>query len=231
MQKSITKKDKQGNAVLIRMGGLAIIVGLGIHIILNAVLKVFPPDDPTVEELKAYLSNEANTWAIIHGFRYVSFACIVLFAAALFVRTCCIRTEQTTGWGIVGLLGAAMFVTNGVITNGIEILAFLNINLITQQQELFWLLFRLTRVLFTAELVLWSILIFGFSMAGWRSGTLPIWLVALGLINVIAGMLTGGFIVSILNDGWATIFIDVAAPSGLAWFVSSGIYMLVRGES
>ena len=68
-------------------------------------------------------------------------------------------------------------------------------------------------------------------MAGWRSGTLPIWLIALGLINVIAGMLTGGFIVSILSDGWATIFIDVAAPSGLAWFASSGIYMLVRGES
>jgi len=101
MQKSITKKDEKRNDILIRLGGLAIIVGLGIHIILNAVLKVFPPDDPTAVELQAYLSIEANTWAIIHGFRYVAFACIVLFAAALFVRTCCIKSEQTDRKSVV----------------------------------------------------------------------------------------------------------------------------------
>ena len=124
-----------------------------------------------------------------------------------------------------------MFVTNGIITNGIETFAFLNLNLLSQQQELFWLLFRLTRVLFTAELVTWSIVIFGFSIAGWRSTTIPKWLVVLGLLNAVAGMLSGGFIVSIVSEGWATVFADVAALSGLAWFACVGVYMLMRGES
>jgi len=231
MQKASTKTDGQGQAGLIRLGGLAIIVGLAIHVILNSVLKEFPPEDPTVTELQAYLSTEAGTWAIVHGFRYIAFTCIVLFAAGLFSRTCCTRTAQTTGWGVVGLLGTAMFVTNGMITNGIETLAFLNISLLSQQQELFWLLFRLTRVLFTAEIVTWSIVILGFSIAGWRSTTIPRWLVALGLLNVVAGMLSGCFIVPILTEGWATILIDVAALTGLAWFACVGVYMLMRGES
>jgi hypothetical protein len=49
--------------------------------------------------------------------------------------------------GCGGLLGTSIFVANGVITNGIEMLAFLNTDLLSKQQELFWLLFRLTRVL------------------------------------------------------------------------------------
>ena len=129
------------------------------------------------------------------------------------------------------MLGTAIFVTNGVITNGIEILAFLNIDLLSKQQELFWLLFRLTRVLFTAEVVTWSFVILGFSIAGWRSTTIPKWLAALGLLNVAAGMLSGGFIVSIITDGWATILMQVATLTGLVWFACVGVYMLIRGES
>ena len=231
MQNASTMTDGQGQAGLIRLGGLAIIVGLAIHIVLNSMLKEFPPQNPTVTELQAYLSDEAGTWAIVHGFRYVAFACIVLFAAGLFSRTCCTRTAQTTGWGVVGLLGTAIFVTNGVITNGIEILVFLNIDLLSKQQELFWLLFRLTRVLFTAEVVTWSFVILGFSIAGWRSSTIPKWLAALGLLNVAAGMLAGGFIVSVVTGGWATIFMEVAALTGLVWFTCVGVYMLIRGES
>lgn len=226
-----TTTDGVVHAGLIRLGGFTILLGLAIHVVLNTVLKEFPPEDPTASELQAYLSNEASTWAIVHGFRYVAFACIVLFAAGLFSRTCCTRTIQPTGWGVVGLLGTALFVTNGVITNGIEILAFLDIDLLARQQELFWLLFRLTRVLFTAEVVTWSILILGFSIAGWLSATIPKWLGVLGLLNVVAGMLTGVFIVSIVTAGWATIFADVAALTGLAWFACSGVYMLIRGAS
>ena len=131
----------------------------------------------------------------------------------------------------MGLLGTAIFVANGVITNGIEMLAFLNTDLLFKQQELFWLLFRLTRVLFTAEVVTWSFVILGFSIAGWLSTTIPKWLSALGLLNVAAGMLTGGFIVSVVNDGSATILADVAALTGLVWFACVGVYMLMRGES
>ena len=231
MKTAVEKTDGQGHAGLIRLGGLAIVLGLTIHIILNMVLKEFPPEDPTVAELQAYLSREAGAWAVVHGFRYLAFTCIVLFAAALFSRTCRTRTASTMGWGVVGLLGTALFVTNGVITNGIETFTFLNTDLLSQEQNLFWLLYELTRVLFTAEVVTWSILILGFSVAGWYSATIPKWISVLGFVNVTAGLLFGGFIVSALTDGWATILLELASITGLAWFTCTGVYMLIRGDS
>jgi len=141
------------HAGLIRLGGLAIIVAMAIHIILNVVLKQFPPENPTAAELQKYLSDEAGTWAIVHGFRYVAFALILLFAAGLFVKTCRTRPANTIGWGVMSLL------------------------------------------------------------------------------QVIAGMLSGVFIVSILNEGQAVFLIDIASLAGLVWFASTGVHMLIRGEN
>jgi len=50
--------------------GLAIIVGFVIHVVLNSLLKEFPPENPTVAQLQAYLSREAGAWGVVHGFRY-----------------------------------------------------------------------------------------------------------------------------------------------------------------
>ena len=89
---------------LIRLGGIAMLVGFTIHAVANWVLKVFPPENPSLAELQTYLLDEAGNWAIVHGIRYVAVVCIVLFAAGLFVRTCCIRSTASAGWGIVGLI-------------------------------------------------------------------------------------------------------------------------------
>lgn len=222
---------ERSESSLVRIGGLSIIVGLAIHIVLNVVLKEFPPEDATGPELQEYLSREAGHWATIHGFRYLAFTCIVLFSAGLFVRTCRLRPTREMGWGAVGLLGAAIFVTNGIVTNGVEILAFLNVPPISQNPDLFWLLFRLTRVLFTAEVVTWSILILGFSVAGWRSATLPRWILALGFLQVAAGMIAGVFITSALSGDQVAIPLEVASDAGLLWFLCVGAYMVVRGDT
>ncbi len=100
MQDPVQNSSSKDHTGLIRLGGLAMLVGFAIHIVANMVLKVFPPENPSLAELKTYLSNEAATWAIVHGIRYVALVCIVLFAAGLFVRTCCTRSTPTTGWGI-----------------------------------------------------------------------------------------------------------------------------------
>ena len=43
------------NGRFVRIGGLAMLVGFAIHIVANRVLKKFPPEDPTLDELKTYL--------------------------------------------------------------------------------------------------------------------------------------------------------------------------------
>lgn len=216
------------NSTFIRLGGLLILLGLTIHIVANMVLKTFPTENLTSTQLKVYLSDEAGTWAIIHGLRYVAIVCIVVFSAGLFMKTRGTRSSSATGWGIVGLLGTALMMANLMITNGIEILAFRDFNSLFEQKELFWLLFNVTRVLFTAEIIAWAILILGFSMAGRISASIPKWLVKFGLLSASICLLSAVFIVSVLSEGWALILIEVASLAGLVWFVCVGVYMLLR---
>jgi hypothetical protein len=223
--------NNSGNRHLIRIGGLAILVGLGLHIYLNGFLKEFPPEHPTLAELQDYFAAEAGTWAIVHGLKYLALVSLVIFAAAVFTRTCLTRGVSGIGWGVIGLLGSAIHVTNALITNGIEAFAFYDFAKLSEEANLFWLLFYLVRVLFTAEIVAWGLTIFGFSMAGRQSSTLPWWITWLGFICAGACMFSGVFFVSVLKGGWASVFMEIATLMGLAWFAAVGFLMLLRGDS
>jgi hypothetical protein len=135
------------------------------------------------------------------------------------------------GWGVVGLLGAAVWVSSGIVTNGIETLVFLNTPPVSQNGDLFWALFGITRVLFTAEVVTWSILILGFSVAGWRSATIPRWIAVLGFFQVVAGMTAGVWITSALSADSVAIPLEVASAAGLLWFICVGVYLVRRGDA
>lgn len=208
-----------------RLGGFALLGGFVIHIVVNNVLKTFPPESPSLAELEAYLVQEASTWAVVHGLRYLAFVGIAIFAAALFTLTGRPWGSPSTGWGLVGLLGAAFLVINGSMTNGIETLVFMDFERLSADPGLFWAFFHLTRVLFTAEVVSWGMIIGGFSAAGWSSATLPRWLAAFGFVSAILCVSTGVFIVSIMTDGPAVLLADIAALSGLAWFLVTGILL------
>ncbi|MFT5422283.1 MAG: hypothetical protein ACI89L_000040 [Phycisphaerales bacterium] len=223
--------ESGSHAKLIRLGVLALLVGFAIHIVANAVIKRMPPEAPSLDELRVYLTAEADSWAIVHGVRYLAIVSLAVFAAALFVRTCCLRSVRPVGWGVIGLLGAILMLANLMITNGIETLVFLDTDIVSTNDDVFWGLFNTTRVLFTAEACTWGVFIGGFSMAGWLSATLPKWLCALGLVPTVFGVLTGVFVVSILTDGWATPIIDIASLSGLVWFLCTGVYLLIRGDA
>ena len=131
---------------------------------------------------------------------------------------------------MVGLLGTAIHVTNALIANGIEVFAFYDFARLSGEESLFWLVFYMVRVLFTAEIVAWGVFILGFSMAGFRSGTLPRWTSFLGFGSSGACIVAGAFVVSVLTEGWAARLMDVASFSGLAWFASVGVLMTFRGD-
>lgn len=212
----------------VRLGGFAILIGLTIHIVANVVLKTFPSDGFTTEQIRAYLTEEANSWAIIHGIRYIAIVCIVIFSAGIFIKLKEKASPTAIGWGIVGLLGTVLMTTNLLITNGIEILTFGNFNNLSEQSNLFWLLFKLTRVLFSAEIISWAILIFGFSVAGQLTSAMPKWIIVLGWLTSVLCLISAVFITSVIVDGWATFLIDVASMCGLIWFVCVGGHMLMH---
>ena len=206
-------------------------MAFAIHVVVNFVMKTYPPESPTPDELRAYLSEEAGTWALVHGLRYLAVAGISIFAAAMFVRTSWIVPVSRTGWSVVGLFGAGLQCANLLITNGVETLAFLDYERLSNSPELFWLLFHATRVLFTAEVVTWAVFILGFSVAGWKTGTLPKLLGGLGGVCALAGVVSAVSIGSVMNGGRAVIGIEIAAMASLLWFLSSGVYLLVRGDA
>lgn len=214
--------------ILVPLGGLAVLAGMVIHIVANAVVKQFPPEGAAGEQLRNYLEDEFANWGVVHGLRYLAIACIALFAGALFART---ARPSSMGWSIVGLLGAAMLLVNLLITNGIETYVFFDVAAMSANDALFWALFSLTRVLFTAEVCAWAILIGGFSAAGLASRTLPKWLAALGLAHAACGIASAALIVHILADGPGAFLIDAAAFTGLAWFTCAGVYLILRGLS
>ena len=230
MQDEATTQTTENNG-LIRLGGVAVVLSLAIHMFVNGMLKEFPPQNPSLAELKSYLSAEASTWAMVHGLKYLALVGLVLFAAGAYARTCRSRGALIAGWGVVGLLGTAIHVTNAMIANGIEVLAFYDFSRLSEQANLFWLLFYVVRTLFTAEVVAWGLVIFGFSMAGFQTRRIPRWIAALGFFSSAACVSSGVFIVSILTEGWALALIDAATLSGLAWFASIGIFMMLRGDA
>ena len=224
--------NDEKNSIFTRIGGLALLCGLSIHIVVNMVMKKFPSEDLSLPELQTYLLEESGTWAIVHGLRYIALPCLLIFAASLFMR---IRggssSTSSTGWGILGLLGIAVHVTNAFINNGIETFLFLAPGKLSGNPDLFWLLYYTTRTIATAEIAIWSVVIFGFSMAGLLSSMIPKWIVWLGILSAIACILSGVFIVSILTGGWAVMIIEIAALTGMAWFLCVGIHMLIKGNS
>ncbi len=208
------------------------LLGLAIHIIANIVLKQMPPIDPTPDQLRDYLLAEQDSWAIVHGMRYPAMACIALFAAALYVRTSCAAAAGAAkGWGIFGLMGAMLMLANLLITNGIETFVFLDYDLLNADAPRFHAMFSLTRILWTAEIAAWSIFIFGFIAAGWSAHRLPWWICLLGLISSGTGILSACLIVPVLKDHpTAGIIIEIASLAGLLWFLTVGVYLIVRGD-
>jgi len=55
MQNTSLNCDNVHEGHLVRIGGLAVVLGLTIHIVVNVVLKEFPVENLTLPELRAYL--------------------------------------------------------------------------------------------------------------------------------------------------------------------------------
>jgi hypothetical protein len=229
MTNSNKTETTDDRSLLIRLGGLAGLVAIAVHMVVNTVLKSFPAENLTLDQLQAYFQQEANTWAIVHGLRYFAIAGIVFMVVGLYLRTNRQGAPSENGWRVIGLVGATLWLANLMITNGIEMFAFLDFNQMDGKPELFWMVFAMTRVLFTAEMIAWTIVTFGFSMGGLRSKTLPGWLGYSGILLSSVGFFSSITIVDVLGGGWTTNLATVAAPGIILWFVCACLYMLLRG--
>lgn len=223
--------NRRNGSAFLRMGGVAVLLGIAIHIVVNLFVKRFPDPTASATELNSYFTAEAGSWAFVHGSRYVAFTCLVVFSAALYMRILRSDVVSSTGWAVVGIIGSALHVGGGMIGNAIEILAFLDFDRISSQPDNFRLLFHLSRTVFTAEVAAWSIFIGGFSIAGWVSGVFPRWLSILGWAGSLLALISAVLVVSILRNGTPASLLPLTEAVCLLWFASAGIFLIRRDES
>ena len=229
MKTDSATSDDSRDAVIVRVAGLLGFLMVGIALVVNLVLFDSPTEGAAaLAEPKTYISDQAGRMAIANGLRNLVFFCIPFWAAGLYTFTRCSPTLASNPWGIVGLLGAVAVATVGTITNGVQTATFLNYGGISEQRDTFLLLWSVTDVLFAAAQVFTAVWAAGFSLAGWRSGAMPRWLVGLGLITAAATLLTCVGIVSVMTGGWAQKVQLVSLPLTLVWILSASVLMVRR---
>jgi len=217
---------------LIRIGGLGGFLSTVLYFLINYVVKELPPPETTpIAEFQAYLTRAAGSWGVAHGLRYATFFLFALFAAGLFSRVRTRAVESGTAWGVLGLLGAGLLLAIGTVTNTIETFLFFDHERISQSPDFFWLLYVLTRFLFSSATLSWGLVTLGFGIATLLSRALPRGIALLGVVAGAGGILSAVFLVVMMRGGWAEyVFAPVALFGTLAWLVASGIVMMLRGS-
>jgi hypothetical protein len=221
-------------ASLVRLGGLAGLLNIGLYLSFTLVLTRFPgPSSVPLGELKTYVSDHASVMAVTNGLRYLVLLCIAFFAVGMYTLTSRGATRTGTGnaWGILGLLGAAALMANGMIANTVRAMAFLNSANLSEQPEHFMLLWNLSRILFMVGQLFWGLMLAGFSIAGWQSAAVPRWLVIPGLLFAASGLFSVVFIAWTMTGGrapellyWPQIFL------GLFWLLSASVLMVRKAK-
>jgi hypothetical protein len=217
------------SSLFVRVGGLLGLLMVVLAFIVNFIF-IKPPVDGAVAltELKSYISEQAGRMAVANGMRNLIFFCVPFWAAALFTFTRRNEPLASNPWGMVGLLGAVAVMAMGTIANGIQTVIFLNYGGVSEQRDIFLALWAVTRVLFTVAPVASAAMVSGFSLAGWRSGALPKWLIALGLIFAAATIIACVGIVSAMTGGWAAKVMSMFIPLSLVWMLSTSVMMVRR---
>jgi hypothetical protein len=216
-------------SLFVRVGGLLGFLIVALAFVVNFVL-IRPPAEgaAALVQPKAYISDQAGRMAIANGLRNLIFFCVPFWAAALFTFTRRSATLASNPWGMVGLLGAVAVMAMGTIANGIQTVIFLNYGGVSEQRDVFLALWAVTHVLFSAAPVGTAAMVTGFSLAGWRSGALPTWLVALGFIFAAATIISCVGIVSAMTGGWAAKVMSMFIPLSLVWLLSTSVLMVRR---
>lgn len=220
---------EERETTIVRVGGLAGFLILGIVLVVTFVLFEPPPEGgAALADPKTYISEQAGRMAIVNGLRNLMFFSLLCWAAGLYTFTRRSATHVTNGWGVLGLLGAAAAAIVTTIANSVETAIFLNYGGVSEQRDMFVLLWGLTRALYVVPQVGTAAYAAGFSLAGWWSGALPRWLVALGLIVAAACLITCVGVVSAMTGGWADKVQIVAVLLTLVWLLCTSVLMVRR---
>ena len=214
---------------IVRIGGLLGLLIVGIALVVPFVLLALPPGGGAAPaDPKTYLSDQAGRMAIVNGLRNLMFFCLLFFGAGLYTFTRRSAPLETNAWGVLGLLGATAAATMGTVANGVETALFLNYGGVSEQREVFLVLWGVAGVLYVVPQVGTAAMAAGFSAAGWRSAALPKWLVAVGLTVAATTLLTCIAIASVMTGGWAEKVQLVAVVLTLLWLLCASVLMVWR---
>jgi hypothetical protein len=209
------------------MAGLLVPI---LAVVINVVLLAPPPEPPSdlntpIAEVVAYVAAKGDMIALGHGLRYVAQILGLIFAVGLYRLVQGPRDGAHRAWAMVGVLAAFWVPPVGVVAQSIEGVAVWQAQALAEQPQLALALWGISTFVWNSILVPFSVLILGFSLAGRGSGTLPLWLVVLGLVASASGLLGGFVTASTAGEGWAVPFIAFAVLVQ-PWMIITGVLMI-----
>ena len=213
--------NANANTTLIRLGGGAGFLVFGLHILINSVL-IEPL--PASGEFETYLGGTLGATAIGHGLRYLAFFVLAFFAVGMYLLS---GGGKASGWAILGLLGGALQFAIAVVANTFQTAAVLYSADLADRPDQVTLLWNLGRALFRVEPTFAGLMFLGFTIAGWRSRTIPRWMAIPALLMVAVNLVVAVLLAWVLTHDSAEILLWARTVLGMIWFISA-CFLLVR---
>lgn len=205
----------------IRLGGIAGLIITVIAAIVNMVLvgADAPGFDSPIEEVASYVALEADRIAAGSALRYAAQFLLILLAVGLFRFVWGPEDGSHRSWAIVGLLGAVWIAATGAVANAAELAGVWQADALAAPSQL-TAVWGMNIATFIALLVPWATFILGFSVAGRASGVLPRWMLGLGLVVAMTGLVGAMGTLSVLVGGFAE-------PVAITSYSLAGLWVLL----
>jgi hypothetical protein len=135
-----------------------------------------PSFNAPIEDVLAYIDTRSGTLKLANTLRFALLPLLPIFAAGAYLWL----GPAAGGWRLVGMLGVALVPALGFPANAATTIALWRLSSLQDQPELATMLWSMTVVLFPGALMMWGVGIAGFSIGGWQSARMRLWLAALG---------------------------------------------------
>jgi hypothetical protein len=187
-----------------------------------------PPFNAPLPEVLTFLRDASGMLSASSILRFALLPLLPFIAVGIYVWL----GPKADAWRLVGLFGLALVLAVGFPANSAATIALWRLPVLEEQPQSLTMLWSMNVVWFFGAVMSWGIGVGSFSVAGWRSGRMPRWLSALGLligaVGVFCGIGVNALVSRELLAGAVLSMFGLLLP---VWLVATSIMLIRDGRA